>query len=405
VDWSEHVNEEMVQQLVSWRRHLHAHPELAFQEVETTALIIDLLEQWGIAYERPLATGVIATVRGSKPGPTVAVRCDIDALPIREENTFDFASKVDGHMHACGHDGHTSIQLGLVKILSELKSEINGEIRFFFQPAEEVIESGARHLIEKGALNGVDVILGLHLLSDLEVGKIGLLDGPIMASVDEFAITVLGSGGHGAFPHQTKDALVVAAGLVGELQTLVSRRIDPFQPAVVTVGSFHAGTVFNVIGGRAELRGTVRTLSGPVRDLIESEMGQIVLQHCSGMGCTGELAYQRGNPPLVNDPALIEWLKPAAASVVGQSKTVGYGPIMGGEDFAHYTQRIPGAFAFVGARNPAVGADWPHHHPRFTVDEAALPIALSYLLNALERTSTANGGLPTNMTRTRDGQT
>lgn len=397
MDWSEHVDEELEQQLTLWRRHLHAHPELSFQEVATTALIVDLLDQWGVEYERPLSTGVIATLRGRRPGPTLAVRCDIDALPIREENTFEFASTNDGCMHACGHDGHTAIQLGLVKVMRELKDEIHGGIRFFFQPAEEVIGSGARHFIEKGALSGVDAILGLHLMSDLEVGRISLRAGALMASMDEFAISVIGSGGHGAFPHQTRDALVVAASLVGELQTLVSRRVDPLQPAVVTVGSFHAGTTFNVIGGRAELRGTVRTLAEPVRDLVESEMAHLVAQHCSGMGCSGELSYLRGNPSLVNDAGLIEWLKPAATSTVGEPRTVSIGPIMGGEDFAHYTQKIPGAFAFVGARNPAVGANWPHHHPRFTIDEAALPIALRYLLNALERTTTTPGGLPTDV--------
>jgi amidohydrolase len=333
----------------------------------------------------------------------VAVRCDIDALPINEENTFDFVSVNDGRMHACGHDGHTAIQLGLVRVMSELRGEIHGEIRFFFQPAEEVLESGARHLIEKGALDGVDAILGLHLMSDLEVGKIALKAGALMASMDEFAISVNGSGGHGAFPHQTRDALVVAASLVGELQTLVSRRVDPLQPAVVTVGSFHAGTAFNVIGGRAELRGTVRTLSETVRDLIESEMGQLVAEHCSGMGCSGELSYLRGNPSLINDARLIEWLKPVAAATVGEANSTSIGPIMGGEDFAHYTQRIPGAFAFIGARNPAVGANWPHHHPRFTIDEAAMPIALTYLLNALERASTRDGGLPADVAPARAG--
>jgi amidohydrolase len=403
MDWNEHVDEELEQQLILWRRHLHSHPELSFQEVETTALIVDLLEKWDVPYERPLPTGVIATLRGNRPGPTVAVRCDIDALPINEENTFDFVSVNDGRMHACGHDGHTAIQLGLVRVMSELRGEIHGEIRFFFQPAEEVLESGARHLIEKGALDGVDAILGLHLMSDLEVGKIALKAGALMASMDEFAISVNGSGGHGAFPHQTRDALVVAASLVGELQTLVSRRVDPLQPAVVTVGSFHAGTAFNVIGGRAELRGTVRTLSETVRDLIESEMGQLVAEHCSGMGCSGELSYLRGNPSLINDARLIEWLKPVAAATVGEANSTSLGPIMGGEDFAHYTQRIPGAFAFIGARNPAVGANWPHHHPRFTIDEAAMPIALTYLLNALERASTRDGGLPADVAPARAG--
>jgi amidohydrolase len=394
MDWVEQVDDDIEQQLILWRRHLHAHPELSFQEHETTALIADLLQQWDIPFERPLETGVVATIRGSLPGPTVVVRCDIDALPIDEENTFDFKSTIAGRMHACGHDGHTAVQLGLAKIISGLRDEIHGEVRLFFQPAEEVIESGARHFIERRVLTGVDAILGLHLMSDLEVGRISLGNGSIMASMDEFAITVVGSGGHGAFPHQTRDALVMAASLIGELQTLVSRRIDPLQPAVVTVGTLHAGSAFNVISGRAQMTGTVRTLSGPVRDLIEKEMNEIAGQHARALGAEAEVTYQRGNPALVNNQALTEYLKPAALATVGETNLDALPPIMGGEDFAHYAELVPGAFAFIGARNPGVGADRPHHHPRFTIDEAALPIALRYLLNCLERTSSAGSQLP-----------
>ncbi|MHB8614017.1 MAG: M20 metallopeptidase family protein [Candidatus Dormibacteraceae bacterium] len=395
MDWVERVDGDIEQQLILWRRHLHAHPELSFQEHQTTALIVDLLQQWDIPFERPLETGVVAKIRGSKPGPTVVVRCDIDALPIDEENTFEFRSTVAGRMHACGHDGHTAIQLGLARIVSELRDEIHGEVRLIFQPAEEVIESGARHFIQKGVLTGVDAILGLHLMSDLEVGRISLCDGPIMASMDEFAITVVGSGGHGAFPHQTRDALVIAASLIGELQTLVSRRVDPLQPAVVTVGTLHAGSAFNVISGRAEMTGTVRTLSGAVRDLIETEMQEIAGQHAKALGVDADFIYRRGNPALVNNESLIQYLKPAATATVGEDNLVAMPAIMGGEDFAHYAQLVPGAFAFIGARNPRVGADRPHHHPRFTIDEAALPIALRYLLNGLERTSSAGSQLLT----------
>lgn len=394
MDWTERVDDEVEQQLVIWRRHLHANPELSFQEHETTALIVDLLKKWDVPFERPLQTGVVGTIRGTKPGPTVAVRCDIDALPILEENDFDFASTTAGTMHACGHDGHTAIQLGLAMILSELRNEIHGEIRLLFQPAEEVIESGARHFIDKGVLNGVDAIVGLHLMSDLSVGKISLRGGPVMASMDEFAITVVGSGGHGAFPHQTRDALVIAASLVGELQTLVSRRVDPLQPAVVSVGSLHAGTAFNVISGRAELTGTVRTLNESVRDLLELEMQNIASHHALGLGAAAKVVYKRGSPSLVNDKSLTDFLEPAAVATVGEGMIVQMEPIMGGEDFAHYTQMVPGAFAFIGARNPQVGADKPHHHPRFTIDEASLPIALRYLLNSVERISASDARLP-----------
>jgi len=395
MDWVEHVDDDIEQQLILWRRHLHAHPELSFQEYETTALIMDLLQQWDIPFERPLDTGVVATIKGSKPGPTIVVRCDIDALPIDEENTFDFKSTVAGRMHACGHDGHTAVQLGLAKIVSGLREEIHGEVRLFFQPAEEVIESGARHFIQKGVLTDVDAILGLHLMSDLEVGRISLGGGPIMASMDEFAISVVGSGGHGAFPHQTRDALIISASLIGELQTLVSRRVDPLQPAVVTVGTLHAGTAFNVISGRAQMTGTVRTLSGAVRDLIETEMQDLAGHHAKALGADAEVTYRRGNPALVNNHVLTQYLKPAATDTVGDTNVVAMPPIMGGEDFAHYAEVVPAAFAFIGARNPKVGADRPHHHPRFTIDEAALPIALRYLLNGLERTSSAGSQLPT----------
>ena len=389
MDWAERVDDDMSDQLTTWRRHLHAHPELGFQEHETTAFIADLLQQWDVPFERPLATGLVASIRGKRPGPTIAVRCDIDALPIHEENNVDYRSTIPGRMHACGHDGHTAIQLGLTKILSELRTEVRGEIRLLFQPAEEVIESGARHFIEKGVLSGVDAILGLHLMSDIAVGSMSLMPGAIMASMDRFTIEVRGSGGHGAFPHQTRDALVIAASLIGELQMLVSRRIDPLQPAVLTVGAIHAGTVFNVISGRAELCGTVRALTASVRDFIETEMQSLVKYHTLALGGEASVDYQRGSPSVVNDKSLVDFLAPAMVAAIGEKSVISFDPIMGGEDFAYYGQLAPSAFAFVGARNPGIAADRPHHHPSFNIDEASLPIALRYLLNGVERMSSS----------------
>ena len=394
MDWTESVDDGLVEQLIAWRRALHTNPELSFEEHETTEFIVRHLEAWNIQVERPLPTGVVAHIKGPRPGPTIAVRCDIDALPIQEENQFDFASKRLGVMHACGHDGHTAVLLGLAKVLSEVQSEIRGEVRLLFQPAEEVVESGARQFIEKGVIVGVDAILGLHLMSGIEVGKISLREGAIMASTDRFKITITGSGGHGAFPHQTIDALVIAASLVGELQTLVSRRIDPLEPSVVSVGSFHAGTAFNVISGRAELTGTVRSLSETTRNVLESELKRIAKGHPKAHGATAAVKYERGNPPLVNNAVLVNYLLPSAAAAVGRDNLSSVPPVMGGEDFAHYSQKIPSVFAFVGSRNADVGADFPHHHPRFTVDERSLAIGLRYYLDALERTSSARGALP-----------
>jgi amidohydrolase len=212
MDWAEYADADAEQDLVRWRRHLHQHPELSFEEFETSAFVARQLEEWGIPYERPLPTGVVGHVQGRHPGPTVAVRCDLDALPIEEENSFDFRSSVPGRMHACGHDGHTAILLGLARTLSGLRDEIHGEVRLLFQPAEEVLESGARHMIEAGAVDGVDAVLGLHLFSTLETGRISLAGGPIMASADVFRIVVRGSGGAAADAGQPSSAAPGACG-------------------------------------------------------------------------------------------------------------------------------------------------------------------------------------------------
>jgi len=391
--WSERVDAELEKELVQWRRHLHSKPELSFQEHETTEFIGSLLAGWGIEIDRPLDTGLVGRVRGSEPGPVVAVRADIDALPVQEENDADFASTVSGRMHACGHDGHTAILLGLARTLSELRPQLCGEIRLVFQPAEEVVASGARQFVDVGVLDGVAAMLGLHLWSGLDVGSISLRGGAVMASTDEFRVTVLGSGGHGAMPHQATDSLVIASSLVGELQTLVSRRIDPLDPAVVSVGSFHAGTAFNVIPSAAELTGTVRTLSEPVRALIERELGQIATSHVQAGGARAEVRYLRGNPTLVNDAGLVEVLRPALAAVDGV-EIVSLPPSMGGEDFAYYSQVVPCVFAFIGARNPEIGADFPHHHPRFSIDERSLGIGLRFFLAGVERLNSCSERLP-----------
>ncbi len=392
MDWSEHADAALLQEMIGWRRHLHANPEVSFEEHQTTAFIAHLLDAWNVPYDRPLKTGVVAHITGSRPGPVVAVRADIDALPIQEENDFDFASQYPGRMHACGHDGHTAVLLGLTKVLAEIRDQVYGEIRLIFQPAEEVIASGARHLIEKGILKDVKIALGLHLWSNLETGKVSLRAGPIMASTDEFKITVIGSGGHAAQPHETVDSLVIASSLVGELQTLVSRRTDPLEPAVVTVGTFHAGSASNVVPGRAELTGTVRTLSDRARELIERELSTLARGHARAQGADVEVTYVRGNPSVVNHGGLSEFLRPALTAAAGaEERLVSLPPIMGGEDFAYYGEVVPSMFFFVGARNPEVGAVFPHHHPRFTVDERALDVGVRCFLEALERTSAQPG--------------
>jgi amidohydrolase len=394
MDWSEHVDEELEGDLVQWRRHLHAHPELSFEEYETTEFVTKLLDEWRIPYERPMPTGVIGHIRGRHPGPTVAVRCDLDALPIDEQNSFEYRSKVPGKMHACGHDGHTAILLGLARTLNDLSEEIHGEVRLVFQPAEEVLESGARHLIETGALEGVDAVIGLHLISNIKTGAIALVEGPILAAADVFEITITGSGGHGGYPHEAVDALMIAAGLVAEMQTLVSRRVSPLESAVVTVGTLHAGTASNIIPGTAVLTGTVRTLEDAVREQIEVRMRELVDHYARAHGGSADLVYRHGSPVCANDARLVEFLKPAAVSAVGTASVIDVPPEMGAEDFAYYSRVAPTAFALIGSGDKELESDFPHHHPRFTVDERALGIGLRFFLESVERTSGGSAELP-----------
>jgi amidohydrolase len=298
-------------------------------------------------------------------------------------------------MHACGHDGHTAILLGVTDVLRRLQPQLAGEIVLLFQPAEEQLDGGAQGFLAAGALEGVDAVLGLHLWAGLETGKVSVRSGPILASTDEFKITVHGQGGHGAYPHQTADALVAAGYLITQLQTIVSRRIDPFEPAVVTLGTIHAGTAFNVITDRAELTGTVRTASESARNRASSELERVVTKGLAGLDVTAELRYRRGNPVLVNDEGMTEIVRQAAGATLPDGAVVEEPPSMGGDDFAFLAQRVPGSYFFVGSRNAEQGSDFPHHHPRFTVDEAALAIGARVLANSIERVLGTPAAAPT----------
>jgi amidohydrolase len=336
-------------------------------------------------------TGVVANVREAASGPTVALRCDIDALPIQEENTFDFASRIPGRMHACGPDAHTAMLLGVAKTLTDIRNEIQGEVRLLFQPAEELVSGGAQKFVEAGVLQGVDALVGLHVQSEVEVGAISLREGPIKASDDQFAIEIVGSGGHGAQPHRTVDSLRIAASLVEELQMLISRRIDPLEPAVLTVGTLHAGAAYNIIAGRAEMNGTVRTFSNAVRHQLEREISSVASAHAQVHGATAAVRYTHGSPAVINHSELVDFLRPAAAAVVGAGQVLRRPPKMGAEDFAYYCEVVPSAFVQIGARNPEIGADFPHHLPRFTIDERCLGVGLRFYLEVLQRFSSAGG--------------
>lgn len=377
-------------EMVAIRRHLHQHPELSFKEVNTPAYIADYHRALGHDVRTGVGErGVVARLRGNKPGKTVALRADFDALPIPDEKDVPYKSTVDGVMHACGHDGHTATLLVLAKVLNSMKDDLPGSVVFIHQHAEEVAPGGAIAMIEDGCLDGVDVIFGTHLWATEPYGAVFYRPGPFMAAADRFEIDVLGQGGHGGQPHLTKDALVVGSQIVIQLQQIVSRRVDPIESAVVSVGSFEAGNSFNVIADRAKLVGTVRTFNESVRAMVEREMEQIVTGVSRAHGVNYRFKYERGYPPLVNHPKETTFLAQVAGEVPGVQTVKEMAPMMGAEDFAYYLKQVPGTFFFTGAKNPEWKTVYPHHHPKFDIDERAMLIAaktlgtavLSYLKN------------------------
>jgi amidohydrolase len=371
-------------EMVNFRRDLHMFPELSFQEVNTPRKVAEFLQRLGLEVKTGVGgNGVVAVLKGGKPGKTVALRADFDALPIQDEKEVAYKSRVPGVMHACGHDIHTASLLGAAKVLSEVKDEIEGSIVFIHQFAEELAPGGAIAMIEDGCLDGVDVIYGAHVWSLEPVGTVGLAEGYSMAASDAFDIEITGKGGHGAYPHLAVDSLVVASQLVLNLQQIVSRRVDPLKPAVLSVGSFGSGKAFNVIPGTALLSGTVRTFDEDVRDLIEQAMGQIVDATCAGAGASAKFEYRRGYPAVWNHPEETRRVAELAKHIVGDDRVLSMPAMMGGEDFAYYTQKIPGTFFFVGGRNPDIQAEFPHHHPRFDVDERSMLITGKLFVSAV----------------------
>ncbi|MGG1878477.1 M20 family metallopeptidase [Paenibacillus cisolokensis] len=359
--------------MVAWRRHLHSHPELSFHERETAAYVAERLREIGIEVRTGVGGhGVIGSLKGGKPGKTVVLRADMDALAIQDEKDCEYASKVPGAMHACGHDGHTSMLLGAAAYFASRREEVEGEIRFLFQPAEEVCPGGAIEMIRDGALEGADVIYGLHLWTPLPVGQVASAPGPLMASADEFFIDITGRGGHGGMPHVTSDALVAGAALVMQLQTIVSRSVDPLQPAVVTVGTFQAGTAQNVIAGTSRITGTVRTFDEETRLMVRRKIEAMAASVAETYGAQESVSYLMGYPPLVNDEAETARFFRTAPKVFEPGAIKESTKLMPAEDFSYYLREIPGCFIFIGAGNEEKQAVYPHHHPKFDFDEHAM---------------------------------
>lgn len=381
------VIEEMIQmgkgEVIEWRRFLHKYPELSFQEGKTAQFVYETLHSFGnLEISRPTKTSVMARLIGAQPGKIVAIRADIDALPIQEENTFEFASQNPGVMHACGHDGHTAMLLGTAKILSGMKAQINGEVRFLFQHAEELFPGGAEEMVQAGVMDGVDMIIGTHLLSSLPTGKIGVGYGPIMAASDEFIITVVGKGGHAASPHKTVDPIAIAAQVVTNLQHIVARNADPLGNLVVSITKFVGGTAFNVIPNSVEIWGTARSFNPELRESIPGLMERVVKGITEAHGATYQFTYDDGYRAVINEEGLTRVIEETVNEVCGEDALVMMKPEMGGEDFSAFLQKAPGTYFYTGAGNPEKGSDYPHHHPRFTVDEDALEHGVKMFVHA-----------------------
>jgi amidohydrolase len=369
--------------IIDWRRDFHQYPELGFDEHRTSKIIGEALKEMGLAPKMNVGkTGVTADLTFGD-GPTIALRADMDALPMQETSGLDFSSKHDGVMHACGHDGHMAMLLGAAKALTQNGDSFNGTVRFIFQPAEEGA-GGARYMIEDGCLDGVDEIYGIHVWNYQPVGEVGITDGPVLAAADMFEINIKGIGGHGAAPQGTIDAVVVASHLVQALQTIVSRNTNPLESTVVTIGTINGGHNFNIIADEVTLSGTARAYTEENRNLIKTRMAEIIDGVAKTFRAEISCDYKDGYPPTINHTDPANKVLKAAKRVVGEKAGMPY-LSMGGEDFSYYLQKIPGCFFFVGsAPNDQKLFETPHHCSHFTMDERALLIGPSIYLNLVD---------------------
>ena len=369
------------------RRDLHRHPELGFQEVRTAAVVARELEAIGLDVTTGIAkTGVVGLLSGSKPGPTVLLRFDMDALPIHEETAAPYASEIPGVMHACGHDGHTSIGLTIAKLLQSHRADVSGSIKFCFQPCEESLGEeglgGNEMMIREGVLEspGVDRTLTLHLWNEKPIGWMGIAGGPVMAGAEEFSIKIQGKGGHGASPHLTADPIVTASQLVLALQTITSRNVAPLDAAVISVTTIHSGTAFNIIPQTAELTGTIRTFEPAVRQRVLDRLAQVAKGTAEAMGCIAQLASKQVTPALINDVDLARRAQAVAQTLLPEGELDASGHFtMGAEDMAFMQQKVPGCYLLVGSNNAEKNFNYAHHHPKFDFDEAALPGAAALM--------------------------
>jgi len=363
---------ELSEYIIERRRDFHMYPELKYEEKRTSSIVEEELKKLGYEVVRVAETGVIGILKGKSSGRTVALRADMDALPVNEENDVPYKSRIPGKMHACGHDAHTAMLLGAAKILAEIRDHIRGTVKLIFQPAEEG-GLGAKRVVEEGPLDDVNAFFGIHVWAELESGKIGIRSGPALASADAFRIELRGKGGHGASPHLSIDPIAAAVDIVNGLQKIISREIDPLEPAVISVTTIRAGTTFNVIPERAEILGTIRTLNKKVREYIVKRLKEVAESYGKAMRCEVSAEISMENIPVTeNDPNLAEFARNVLSKVFGSENIVEQNVTMGAEDFSFYSLKAPSLFIVLGIKNEEKGIVYPHHHPKFDVDEDVL---------------------------------
>lgn len=375
---------ETVQKHHAWacglRNYFHQHPELSGREVNTQAKIMQELAALGLDCKKIAATGVVADLTGARPGKKIAVRADMDALPIQDSCGREYQSKTPGVCHACGHDGHMAVLLGVIRVLFDLKDTVPGSFRFIFQPSEEEFPSGAAAAIADGCLTGADAVIGAHIWQPLKLGVIGISYGNLMAAPDKFTITIHAKGGHGSMPHQTVDPTLIAAELILALNTIVSRNLDPLDLAVVSIGSLHAGNAFNIIPDTAVIEGTVRSFKDSVRHAIFKRIDEIAGGLCLANRASYKLDVLYGHPAVVNDAGCAGQIERAAAECRSGAKAETIPPVMCGEDFSYYLKEIPGAFFFIGTGTAEM--TYPHHHPKFDIDGRAILYGMEIMTRA-----------------------
>jgi len=368
-------------QTIALRRDFHSHPELGFEEKRTSNIVAETLESLGLSVTKGVSeTGVVGILEGSKESPVVLLRFDMDALPITEDTGVDYASKTPGLMHACGHDSHVAIGLGVAKLLSAKQESLKGTIKFVFQPAEEG-GGGAERMVEAGVLENPkpDYSMGVHVWNDMPVGWYGLTDGPAMAGAEIFDVKITGKGAHAASPHQGIDPVVASAQIITALQTITSRNVPPLESAVVSVCQVHTGTAFNIVPQESVLSGTIRTFKPTVFSKVKERFEKIVNDIAHAFDCEAEIKIQRVTYPVINDQDLVELMTDVVKDVDSKGRVDHNLQTMGSEDFSFMMHNIPGCFLMVGSSNPEKGLNYGHHHPKFNIDESCLPYAVAIL--------------------------